>query len=73
MRKPVRSEPTAFWFTIVFAALTLGSLALGALTEPLAGVVLYASFAGESPSIPESDVIDVLLGIWVKAIYGAPH
>ena len=42
MRKPVRSEPTAFWFTIVFAALTLGSVALGAVTEPLAGVVLYA-------------------------------
>lgn len=32
--------------------------------------VLYASFAGEQPSIPAEDVIDVLLGVWVKAIYG---
>ena len=32
--------------------------------------VLYASFAGESPSVAEGDVIDVLLGVWVKAIYG---
>jgi AcrR family transcriptional regulator len=33
--------------------------------------VLYASFAAETPSIAEDDVIDVLLGIWVRAIYGA--
>ena len=32
--------------------------------------VLYASFAAETPSIPEDQVIDVLLGIWVRAIYG---
>ena len=32
--------------------------------------VLYASFAGETPSVAEADVIDVLLGVWVKAIYG---
>jgi TetR/AcrR family transcriptional regulator, ethionamide resistance regulator len=32
--------------------------------------VLYSSFVGESPSVSEEDVVDVLLGIWVKAIYG---
>lgn len=32
--------------------------------------VLYASFANESPSVAEEKVIDVLLGVWVKAIYG---
>jgi AcrR family transcriptional regulator len=31
--------------------------------------VLYSSFADEKPAIAEKDVIDVLLGIWVKAIY----
>jgi TetR/AcrR family transcriptional regulator, ethionamide resistance regulator len=33
--------------------------------------VLYASFADEQPCVPEEDVIDVLLGVWVSAIYGA--
>ena len=32
--------------------------------------VLYASFADETPSVAEEKVIDVLLGVWVKAIYG---
>jgi len=31
--------------------------------------VLYASFAAEAPSVPEDDVIDVLLGVWMRAIY----
>jgi AcrR family transcriptional regulator len=33
--------------------------------------VLYASFADETPAVSETDVIDVLLGIWMRAIYGA--
>src|SRR5688572_18276862 len=32
--------------------------------------VLYATFAAESPSVAEEGVIDVLLGVWVSAIYG---
>lgn len=33
--------------------------------------VLYASFADEKPSVAADDVIDVLLGVWVSAIYGS--
>lgn len=32
--------------------------------------VQYASFAGEEPSLPDERVIDVLVDIWVRAIYG---
>jgi len=32
--------------------------------------VQYATFAGEPPSLPDEAVMDVLLSIWVKAIYG---
>ena len=31
--------------------------------------VMYASFAGERPSVPEDQVVDTLLGIWLSAIY----
>ncbi|MDK3257610.1 TetR/AcrR family transcriptional regulator [Blastococcus capsensis] len=33
--------------------------------------VLYATFSGDGPAIAESDVVDVLLGIWLSAMYGA--
>jgi TetR/AcrR family transcriptional regulator, ethionamide resistance regulator len=33
--------------------------------------VQYASFAGESPSLDDERVIDVLVDIWLRAIYGA--
>lgn len=33
--------------------------------------VLYATFSGDGPAIAESDVVDVLLGIWLSAVYGA--
>jgi TetR/AcrR family transcriptional regulator, ethionamide resistance regulator len=32
--------------------------------------VQYATFAGEPPSLPDEAVTDVLLSIWLKAIYG---
>jgi hypothetical protein len=32
--------------------------------------VQYASFADESPSLAEDRVIDVLVDIWLRAIYG---
>ncbi len=32
--------------------------------------VLYATFAGNAPAIGEDSVVDVLLGVWLKAIYG---
>jgi AcrR family transcriptional regulator len=34
--------------------------------------VLYATFAEDTPAIAEGDVIDVLLSIWLGAIYGRP-
>ncbi len=35
--------------------------------------VMYASFAGEQPSVPEAAVVDTLLGIWLHSIYpGGP-
>jgi AcrR family transcriptional regulator len=33
--------------------------------------VQYATFAGESPSLEEDRVLDVLVEIWLRAIYGA--
>jgi AcrR family transcriptional regulator len=30
---------------------------------------MYATFAGERPALPESDVVDVLLRIWLSSIY----
>lgn len=32
--------------------------------------VLYATFSGDGPSVAETDVVDVLLDIWLSAIYG---
>jgi hypothetical protein len=34
--------------------------------------VLYATFSGDGPAVAEDDVVDVLLGIWLSAVYGAP-
>jgi AcrR family transcriptional regulator len=34
--------------------------------------VQYATFAGEAPSLEEDRVMDVLVDVWVRAIYGAP-
>jgi hypothetical protein len=32
--------------------------------------VLYATFAGHPPAVGEDSVVDVLLTIWLSAIYG---
>jgi AcrR family transcriptional regulator len=32
--------------------------------------VMYTALAGDGPAVAERDVIDVLLSIWLKAIYG---
>jgi AcrR family transcriptional regulator len=32
--------------------------------------VLYATFTGDGPAVPEADVVDVLLETWLRAIYG---
>jgi len=32
--------------------------------------VMYATFAGDPPAVPEGAVMDVLLSIWLNAIYG---
>jgi AcrR family transcriptional regulator len=34
--------------------------------------VLYATFSADGPSVAESDVVDVLLEVWLSAVYGAP-
>jgi AcrR family transcriptional regulator len=31
----------------------------------------YATFAGESPALDEDEILDVLVDVWVRAIYGA--
>jgi AcrR family transcriptional regulator len=31
----------------------------------------YATFAGESPALSEDKILDVLVDVWVRAIYGA--
>ncbi|NAZ80862.1 TetR family transcriptional regulator [Kineococcus sp. R8] len=35
--------------------------------------VLHTTFAGHGPAVGEADVVDVLLGVWLRAIYGEPH
>jgi AcrR family transcriptional regulator len=35
--------------------------------------VQYATFAAETPALAEQTVIDVLLEIWLRAIYGTPN
>jgi AcrR family transcriptional regulator len=35
--------------------------------------VQYATFAAETPAVAEERVIDVLLEIWLRAIYGTPN
>ena len=32
--------------------------------------VLYATFSGDGPAVAEADVVDVLLAVWLAAIYG---
>lgn len=32
--------------------------------------MLHATFAAEEPTVAEADVVDVLLEIWLRAIYG---
>ena len=32
--------------------------------------VLYATFSGDGPAVDEADVVDVLLDVWLRAIYG---
>ena len=32
--------------------------------------VLHATFAGHEPAVPEGEVLDVLLGVWMSAVYG---
>ena len=34
--------------------------------------VLYATFSGDGPAVDEGDVVDVLLGVWLTAVYGTP-
>jgi AcrR family transcriptional regulator len=35
--------------------------------------VLYATFSGDGPAVAESDVVAVLLDVWLSAIYGTAH
>jgi TetR/AcrR family transcriptional regulator, ethionamide resistance regulator len=45
------------------------SVALNALNER----VLYGTLSGDGPSVAEDDVVDVLLDIWLSAIYHPPR
>jgi hypothetical protein len=33
--------------------------------------VLHATFAGQAPAVDEKNVVDVLVAVWLRAIYGA--
>jgi hypothetical protein len=33
--------------------------------------VLYATFGGGGPTVAEADVVDVLLAVWLSAVYGS--
>jgi hypothetical protein len=32
--------------------------------------VLYATFSGDGPALAEEDVVEVLLEVWLRAVYG---
>jgi hypothetical protein len=32
--------------------------------------VLYGTFSGDGPAIAEPDVVEVLLEVWLRSIYG---
>jgi hypothetical protein len=34
--------------------------------------VLYATLSGDGPAVAEEDVVDVLLEVWLSAVYGRP-
>jgi hypothetical protein len=34
--------------------------------------VLYATLSGDGPAVAEGDVVDVLLDVWLRAVYGTP-
>ena len=42
------------------------AIALNSMNER----VLYATFSGDGPAVAEADVVDVLLEVWLSAIYG---
>ena len=35
--------------------------------------VLYATFTGDGPAVAEAGAVDVLLEIWLRAIYHTPN
>ena len=39
--------------------------------NPMNERVLHATFAGHEPAVDEENVVDVLLAVWLGAIYGA--
>ncbi|WP_116115317.1 TetR/AcrR family transcriptional regulator [Amycolatopsis ruanii] len=41
------------------------AIALNSMNER----VLYATFGGDGPAVPEADVVDVLLDVWLTTIY----
>ncbi len=45
------------------------AIALNSLNERL----IYGSFSGDGPAVDEADVLDVLLDVWMNAIYRTPH
>ena len=45
------------------------AIALNSMNER----VLYATFTGDGPAVAEAGVVDVLLEIWLRAIYGTAH
>jgi TetR/AcrR family transcriptional regulator, ethionamide resistance regulator len=49
---------------------TLPTLELATALNLMNERTLFASFAGEQPSVPEAHVLDTLVHIWVTSIYG---
>lgn len=49
---------------------TLPSLELATALNLMNERTLFASFAAEQPSVPEANVLDTLVHIWITSIYG---
>ncbi len=52
---------------------TLPALELATALNLMNERTLFASFAAETPSVPEPRVLDTLVHIWVGSIYGEAH
>lgn len=70
VHRRVGGQRTALTAGIGAAPRTLPAHELATALNLMNERTLFASFAGEQPSVPEARVLDTLVHIWVTSIYG---